>query len=67
MTEELAAEILASEAGTRKGVGRRLYRVILNQCDTERELDSARQIGRRLAAEDIHGAAVCFGRPVWRF
>ena len=67
VTEELAAEILASEAGTRKGVGRRLYRVILNQCDTERELDSARQIGRRLAAEDIHGAAVCFGRPVWRF
>ena len=66
-TEELAAEILASEAGTRKGAGRRLYRVVLNQCDTERELDSARQIGRRLSAEDIHGAAVCFGRPVWRF
>lgn len=67
VTEELAADVLSSEWGAKKGIGSRLYRAVLNQCDGSRQLAGARRMGRRLAERGIHGAALCWGRPVWKF
>lgn len=64
LTEELAVEILASEAGSRKYVGDRCYRVVLNQCDGEKEREAARRMGRALRKQGIHGAAVSWGIPM---
>lgn len=44
LDEEMAARILASREGVRKGAGQREYYAVLNKCDTEARLRSARKI-----------------------
>lgn len=44
LSEEMMAEILASEQGTRKNAGEREYYVVLNQCDSERNIKTGKDI-----------------------
>ena len=46
VTEQLLAEILCSESGTRKNVGKRAYRILLNQLDGSREKGAAEQTAK---------------------
>lgn len=46
VTEQLLAEILCSESGTRKNVGKRAYRILLNQLDGSREKSAAERTAR---------------------
>ena len=54
LTEEVLAEILASEEGTRKNVGGREYFVVLNKCDDEERLRSGRKILKMLKAKRVY-------------
>ena len=67
MTEELAVKILSSEEGTKKYTAGRLYRAVLNQCDTEERLERARRMGAGLKQRGVHGAALSWGKAVWIF
>ena len=67
VTEELAVKILSSEEGTKKYTAGRLYRAVLNQCDTEERLERARRMGAGLKQRGVHGAALSWGKAVWIF
>lgn len=44
LSEEMMAKILVSEQGTRKNVEMREYYVVLNQCDSERNIKTGKEI-----------------------
>lgn len=67
VTAELIAELLSSPQGTRKQVHGLEYRAVLNQCDTEEQLQAAKEIGAMLQSQGIHGAALSWGQPRWIF
>ena len=58
MTEKDMAEILSSEWGTRKGVGKREYYVVLNKCDTALRRRQGERI-RELLSEKGISTVVC--------
>lgn len=64
LTPELSARVLASDAGTRKGVGCRPYIVVLNQCDTALRLRDAEEISEHLRRIAPPGqiSMICFSR-----
>lgn len=53
MTAEDMAEILASDRGTRKGVGNRDYYVVLNKCDDKQRMRQGEKIRELLARVGI--------------
>ena len=57
LSEEMMAEILASEQGTRKNAGEREYYIVLNQCDSERNIKTGKDI-IKLLPEGCHTKAV---------
>ncbi len=67
VTAELIAELLSSPHGARKQVYGLEYRAVLNQCDTEEQLQAAKEIGAMLQSQGIHGAALSWGQPRWIF
>lgn len=67
VTAELIAELLSSPQGARKQVHGLEYRAVLNQCDTEEQLQAAKEIGAMLQSQGIHGAALSWGQPRWIF
>lgn len=54
-TAEIAAAILASDEGTRKGTKNRPYYVVLNQCDDQIRLGYAAAIAENLRADVAEG------------
>ncbi len=67
VTAELIAELLSSPHGARKQVHGLEYRAVLNQCDTQEQLQAAKEIGAMLQSQGIHGAALSWGQPRWIF
>ncbi len=53
LTEEDAANILASEHGSRKDVGDRSYLVVLNQCDTPQRKAAGERIAQMLLKRNV--------------
>lgn len=68
LTPEGIAEILASERGARKLVGCRDYYVVLNKCDDEERICTAKKIRRLLSEKGVeHCVIACLGKePVLR-
>lgn len=58
LTEGDAARILTSPAGTRKGVGRRAYHVVLNQGDTPQLLERGTRLARLLREAGIENVQI---------
>lgn len=64
LTEEDAAEILSSPAGTGKDLGGREYAVVLNQCDDGRRRRAGGEIAARLALLGVEQVVMtAFDRP----
>lgn len=55
------ARLVSSLAGGRKGVDNRQFYILLNQCDTEQELEHAKQVVSSLSQECVKNCiAACF-------
>ena len=66
LSEQDAAKILASEAGSRKGVGQREYFVVLNQCDDDKRRKCGKRIAKLLFDRGIYNVVLTSFDPAER-
>lgn len=67
ITEEIAAEILLSDKGTRKKVGDRAYYAVLNKCDSQKQKESGEKIMRLMRAKGMERAVLATARGGSRY